>query len=85
MCPRSIVAVHPTAVRRPYNIVVQSGNTTYTDSHIAVKFVNRGANVQVVNGQYFVTPTIQPYEFQTATNISKSGSVSSRSSYFFFF
>ena len=55
----SIVPVHPTALRRPYSVVGQSENTTYTDNHITAKFVNRGANVQVVDGQYVVTPSVQ--------------------------
>jgi myo-inositol-1-phosphate synthase len=69
----SIVPVHPTAVRRPYSVVVQSENTTYSDDHITAKFVNRGASVQVVDGQYVVTPTVQSYEFQTESKVSKTG------------
>ncbi|KAJ7650390.1 hypothetical protein FB45DRAFT_779459 [Roridomyces roridus] len=69
----SVLPVHPTAVRRPHAIVVHSENTSYTDDHITSKFVNRGANVSVVNGQYTVTPTSQAYEFQTKKAVAKTG------------
>lgn len=71
----SILQVHPTAVRRPYDtIVVQGENTTYTDDYITSKFFNRGAEVSVsAGGQYTVKPTVQPYEFQTQRAVSKTG------------
>lgn len=71
----SILPVHPTAARREYPIVVQSEHTTYTDEHISAKFVNRGADVVVTNGQYIVTPSAKPYEFQTVRKVPKTGYV----------
>ena len=71
----SVVPVHPTAIRRPYPIVVQSENTAYSDEYITSKFTNRGADVAVNNGQFIVTPTSKPYEFQTVRNVSKTGYV----------
>lgn len=69
----SVIPVHPTAIRRPHAIAVQSENTLYTDEHITAKFVNRGTDVTVSNGQYLVTPTVQEYEFQTKRTPSKTG------------
>ncbi|KAJ7659958.1 hypothetical protein B0H17DRAFT_1212762 [Mycena rosella] len=69
----SILPVHPTAVRRPHAIVVQSANTSYTADHITAKYVNRGANVAVSNGQYTITPTLQSYEFQTKKAVGNTG------------
>ncbi|KAJ6607403.1 hypothetical protein B0H10DRAFT_2166852 [Mycena sp. CBHHK59/15] len=69
----SILSVHPTAARRPHSVVVQSENTLYSDDHITAKYVNRGANVVVQNGQFTVTPTLQSYEFQTKKAVSKTG------------
>ncbi|THH32444.1 hypothetical protein EUX98_g1716 [Antrodiella citrinella] len=69
-----LVAVHPTAVRRPYPIVVQSENTSYSDEYITSKFTNRGADVVTNNnGQFLITPTSKPYEFQTVRKVSKTG------------
>ncbi|KAG7091435.1 hypothetical protein E1B28_010471 [Marasmius oreades] len=68
-----VLPVHPTAVRRPYNIVVQSENTLYTDEHITAKFENRGANVTVTDGTFIVNPTSESFEFQTNRNVSKTG------------
>ncbi|KAJ8074371.1 Myo-inositol-1-phosphate synthase [Marasmius tenuissimus] len=68
-----VLPVHPTAARRPYNIVVQSENTSYTDEFITSKFQNRGANVTVTDGQFVINPTSQSYEFQTKRNVSKTG------------
>ncbi|KAJ7274509.1 hypothetical protein B0H12DRAFT_1089043 [Mycena haematopus] len=68
-----LLPIHPTAVRRPHAIVVQSENTIYSEDHITSKYVNRGANVVVSNGHYTVTPTFQSYEFQTKKNVSKTG------------
>ena len=65
--------VHPTAARRPQAIVVQSENTVYTDDFITSKYFNRGADVTVANGQFTVVPTVQPYEFQTARKVAKTG------------
>lgn len=69
----SILPIHPTAVRRPYPITVQSENTAYSDEYITSKFTNRGADVVVSNGQYIVKPTSKPYEFQTVRKVSKTG------------
>ncbi|KAJ7127107.1 hypothetical protein C8R44DRAFT_780420 [Mycena epipterygia] len=69
----SILPIHPTAVRRPHSIVVQSENTLYSEDHITAKYVNRGANVAVSNGQFTVTPTLQSYEFQTKKAVAKTG------------
>ena len=72
----SMLPAHPTAVRRPYAITVQSENTSYSDEFIVSKFTNRGADVSVSNGQYVVTPTAKPFEFQTARKVAKTGYVS---------
>ncbi|CAL1711718.1 unnamed protein product [Somion occarium] len=69
----SLVPVHPTAARRPYPIVVQSENTSYSDEYITSKFTNRGADVVASDGQFIVKPTSKPYEFQTARKVSKTG------------
>ena len=69
----SLVPVHPTAARRPYPIVVQSENTSYSDEYITSKFTNRGAEVVVTDGQYLVKPTTKPFEFQTVRKVSKTG------------
>lgn len=69
----SIVFVHPTAARRPQPIVVQSENTVYSDDHITSKYYNRGADVSVANGQFTVTPTVKPFEFQTTRKVAKTG------------
>lgn len=67
------LSVHPTSVRRPHTITIQSESTVYTDESITAKFFNRGSHVTVLNGQYTVTPTIQPYEFQTKRTVGKTG------------
>lgn len=69
----SIVPIHPTAVRRPNYITVQSENTVYTDDHITAKYINRGADVVVSDGQFTILPTAKPYEFQTARKVGKTG------------
>lgn len=69
----SVLPIHPTAVRRPYPIVVQSEHTAYSDEFITAKYTNRGADVAVKDGQYTVTPTVKQYEFQTARQVSKTG------------
>lgn len=69
----SILPIHPTAARRPNAIVVQSENTLYNDEYITAKYVNRGAAVSVTDGQYVVTPTTKPYEFQTKRTVGKTG------------
>ncbi|RDB20674.1 Inositol-3-phosphate synthase [Hypsizygus marmoreus] len=69
----SILPVHPTAVRRPHAITVQSENTLFTDEHITAQFVNRGSNVTVTDGQYLITPTTEFYEFQTKRAVGKTG------------
>jgi len=55
----SVLPVHPTAARRPHAIIVQSENALYTDEHITAKFFKRGAEVDVTNGQFNITPTVQ--------------------------
>lgn len=69
----SIVPVHPTAARRPDYITVQSENTVYTDDHITAKYSYRGADVIVSDGQFTVTPTVKPFEFQTERKVGKTG------------
>ena len=71
----SVLPIHPTAVRRASPIVVQSDRTSYSEDYITSKFVNRGADVTVVEGQYIVTPTEKPFEFQTARKVAKTGCV----------
>lgn len=72
----SILPIHPTAIHRPYPILVQSENTTYTDEHITAKFFNRGADVVTsTNGQFKVTPSVKPYEFRTERKVPKTGYV----------
>ena len=70
----SLVGVHPTAVRRPYPITVQSESTSYSDEFITAKFHDRGASVEALpNGQLKVTPTVKEYEFQTQRSVPKTG------------
>ena len=69
----SVLPVHPTAVRRSTPIVVQSEQTSYSNDYITSKFTNRGADVTIVEGQYIVTPTAKPFEFQTARKVAKTG------------
>ncbi|PPQ88496.1 hypothetical protein CVT25_013167 [Psilocybe cyanescens] len=69
----SLLPIHPTAVRSPHAITVQSENTLYTDEHITSKFVNRGSEVTVTDGHYNIKPTVQEYEFQTKRAVSKTG------------
>ncbi|KAI6046271.1 hypothetical protein EDC04DRAFT_2887951 [Pisolithus marmoratus] len=69
----SIVPVHPTAARRPDYITVQSENTAYTNEHITAKYSYRGADVVVSEGQFTVTPTVKPFEFQTERKVGKTG------------
>ncbi|TDL22926.1 Myo-inositol-1-phosphate synthase [Rickenella mellea] len=70
----SILPIHPTAARRPYPIVVQSENTTYTDDYITAKYVNRGADVvTAVDGQLKITPSEKLYEFRTNRKVPKTG------------
>ena len=69
----SVLPVHPTAVRRASPIVVHSEHTSYTNDHITSKFTNRGADVTIFEGQYVVTPTTKPYEFQTARKVGNTG------------
>jgi myo-inositol-1-phosphate synthase len=71
----SILPIHPTAVRRPHAITVQSENTVYSDEHITAKFTNRGSEVTVSGGHFSIKPTVQKYEFQTKRAVSKTGSV----------
>ena len=69
----SMLPVHPTAVRRPSAIVVQSENTSYTDEYVTAKFTNRGSEVTVLDGQFTVKPVAQEFEFQTKLAPSKTG------------
>ena len=71
----SIVPIHPTAVRRPEYIKVNSQNTTYTDKHITSKYFYRGADVVISDGQFDVTPTLKSFEFQTTRKVGKTGYV----------
>jgi myo-inositol-1-phosphate synthase len=71
--PESELETHPSAVRRPHAIMVQSENTSYTDEYITASFQNRGAEVTISNGQYIVNPTTQSFEFQTKRSPSKTG------------
>lgn len=72
----SVLPVHPTAVRRPHAITVQSENTLYSDEHITAKFIDRGSEVTVTDGHFNITPTLQEYQFQTKRAVSKTGYVS---------
>lgn len=66
--------VHPTAVRRPYSIVVNSEKTTYTNDYIISKYDNRGADVvSLADGQISITPNVKSYEFRTARQVQKTG------------
>ncbi|KAF4598900.1 Myo-inositol-1-phosphate synthase [Pleurotus pulmonarius] len=69
----TVLPIHPTAARRPNTLVVQSENTQYSDEYITSHFNNRGATVNLSEGQILVTPTVQPYEFQTKRAVSKTG------------
>ncbi|KAF9524988.1 hypothetical protein CPB83DRAFT_909515 [Crepidotus variabilis] len=69
----SVLPIHPTAVRRPHAITVQSPNTSYNNEFITAKFANRGSEVTVTDGHFHVTPTVDEYEFQTQRAPSKTG------------
>ncbi|KAK2464402.1 hypothetical protein APHAL10511_003550 [Amanita phalloides] len=69
----SFMPVHPTAARRGDYLTVQSPNTVYTDEHITSQFVNRGAQVINIAGQYLVQPTSQTFEFQTRRTVGRTG------------
>lgn len=69
----SVLPVHPTAARRPHAITVQSENTLYSDEYITSKFYNRGSSVTVNDGHFTITPTVEPYQFQTQRAVSKTG------------
>ncbi|KAL1687876.1 hypothetical protein GGG16DRAFT_61167 [Schizophyllum commune] len=69
----SVLSVHPTAARRDASIIVQSDKTAYSDEFITSSFVNRGAEVNVVNGQYLVKPTADEFQFQTKRAVGKTG------------
>lgn len=71
----SVVPIHPTAVRRPEYIRVDSENTAYTDEHITAKYFYRGADVVVSDSQFVVTPTVRSFEFQTTRKVGKTGYV----------
>ena len=83
--PESILPVHPTAVRRPHAITVQSENTLYSDKHITAKFTNRGSEVTVSDGHFTIKPTVEEYEFQTKRAVSKTGFVTFFPFQFFLF
>ncbi|KAL1737651.1 hypothetical protein HDZ31DRAFT_22039, partial [Schizophyllum fasciatum] len=59
--------------RRDASIVVQSDKTAYSDEFITSTYVNRGAEVNVVNGQYLVKPTAEEFQFQTKRAVGKTG------------
>ncbi|KAG6840092.1 hypothetical protein C0991_009015, partial [Blastosporella zonata] len=69
----SVLPIHPTAARRPHAITVQSENTLYSDEHITSKFFNRGSSVTVNDGHFTITPTVEPFEFQTKRTVGKTG------------
>ncbi|KAG5349877.1 Inositol-3-phosphate synthase [Termitomyces sp. T112] len=69
----SVLPIHPTAARRPHAITVQSENTLYSDEYITSKFYNRGSNVTVNDGHFTITPTVDPYQFQTQRAVSRTG------------
>jgi myo-inositol-1-phosphate synthase len=69
----SILPVHPTAARRPHQVVVDSENTSFSDAYITSKFTDRGADVVVENGRYTVKPTTTLYEFQTRRQVARTG------------
>ena len=69
----SILSPHPTAARRPHQIVVESENSKFSDEYITSKYTDRGADVVFVNGQYLVKPTARSYEFQTQRKVSNTG------------
>ncbi|KAF8525788.1 hypothetical protein BU17DRAFT_40963 [Hysterangium stoloniferum] len=72
--PLASPPIHPTSARRPYSIVVNSENTTYTDEFINAKYENRGANVVTsADGQITVVPTVQSFEFRTTRKVQKTG------------
>jgi hypothetical protein len=72
---------HPTAARSafPGGIEVDLGqaNTRYTESEIRARFVDRGANVELVReqGKIKVQRTEQAYEFKTQRAVPKTGCV----------
>lgn len=72
---------HPTAARSafPAGIEVDLGqtNTRYTENEIRARFVDRGANVELVReeGKIKVQRTEQAYEFKTQRKVAKTGSV----------
>ena len=69
----SVLSVHPTAARRDASIIVQSDKTAYSDEFITSTYTNRGAEVNVVNGQYLVKPTADEFQFQTKRAVGKTG------------
>jgi myo-inositol-1-phosphate synthase len=70
----NVAPIHPTAVRRPYPIVVRSETTNYSEEHITSTFTNRGADIVTTeNGQFIVTPKASTYELQTQRAVSKTG------------
>lgn len=71
----SMLPIHPTAVRRPHAITVQSPNTSYSDEFITAKFADRGSDVTITNGHFHITPTVDEYEFQTKRAPAKTGYV----------
>ncbi|KIJ52571.1 hypothetical protein M422DRAFT_156269 [Sphaerobolus stellatus SS14] len=72
--PAQAAPVHPTAARRPYNIVVNSDNTVYTDEFVTAKYDNRGADVVTsADGKINIVPTVKSYEFKTSLKVPKTG------------
>lgn len=72
--PQGNAPVHPTALRTPHAIDVQSDRTVYTPAHITAKFDYRAADVvRTPEGKFQVTPTVKPYEFRTTRKVQKTG------------
>lgn len=69
----SILPPHPTAARRPHQIVVESENSTFSEEYITSKYTDRGADVVFIDGNYVVKPTARSYEFQTQRKVSRTG------------
>lgn len=72
--PQGNAPVHPTALRTPHAIDVQSDRTVYTPAHITAKFDYRAADVvRTPEDKFQVTPTVKPYEFRTTRKVQKTG------------
>ena len=69
----SVLPLHPTAARRPHQVVVDSENAKFSDDFITSKYTDRGADVVSINGRYIVKPMVMSYEFQTQRRVSRIG------------